>query len=214
MEYEAGAGTIWRRYLLDNLIGHNAASDIIKMFDSDSDLGCVFPNYDEYVAKIIVSNQIPPIGEFGEQKMIEELMQKMGIDRLFSRDDMLYSCGTMLWYRPNAMKPLFDLKLTTEDFPPEPIINGGTIAHAIERVPGLVTMSQHYTVKIYNEMQPQMLDPLAMLPPPASAAVAVPTGIPFRTWKGHPIKWYIKKIAKSIFPYGVIRLWQRIYYKF
>lgn len=214
VEYEAGAGTTWRRYLLDNLIGHNAASDIIKMFDSDSDLGCVFPNYDEYVAKIIVSNQIPPIGEFGEQKMIEELMQKMGIDRLFSRDDMLYSCGTMLWYRPNAMKPLFDLKLTTEDFPPEPIINGGTIAHAIERVPGLVTMSQHYTVKIYNEMQPQMLDPLAMLPPPASAAVAVPTGIPFRTWKGHPIKWYIKKIAKSIFPYGVIRLWQRIYYKF
>ena len=35
-----------------------------------------------------------------------------------------------------------------------------------------------------------------------------------RTRKGQIYKWYVKKNIKSIFPYGVNRIWQRIRYHF
>ena len=40
----------------------------------------------------------------------------------------------MFWARPAALRPIRDLSLTIEDFPPEDGQNAGTIAHTIERV--------------------------------------------------------------------------------
>lgn len=215
VEYNDEVGTKWRRYLLDNLISHNAAADIIEMFEKNADIGCIFPRYYDYITNICVSNGIPLVGEFGEQKMIERLMCDMHINRPFSRDDLLYSCGQMLWYRPKAMQPLFDLKLTMEDFPEEPVPNGGTIAHAIERMPGIICESQGYRSVIFNEVQPiTKQDVPSMLPAPGPTPTFAPAGIPFRTWSGHPLKWYIKKFFKSLFPYGLVRVWQRIRYKY
>ena len=68
----------------------------------------------------------------------------------YSRANMLFSEGTMFWYRPDALKPLFDLNLQYEDFPEEPIGVGGTIPHAIERLPGFVVQNNGYEQKIYN----------------------------------------------------------------
>lgn len=35
-----------------------------------------------------------------------------------------------------------------------------------------------------------------------------------RSWRGHSIAWYIKKCVKSLVPYGVLRVWQRLRYGF
>ena len=56
--------------------------------------------------------------------------------------------GTMFWYRPEALKPLFDLNLTEQDFPEEPLPVDGTIAHAIERLPVYIAWSQGYDFRI------------------------------------------------------------------
>lgn len=42
--------------------------------------------------------------------------------------------GTMFWFRPAAMKPLYDQDWEYEDFPPEPNGIDGTLLHAIERI--------------------------------------------------------------------------------
>jgi predicted HAD superfamily hydrolase/2-polyprenyl-3-methyl-5-hydroxy-6-metoxy-1,4-benzoquinol methylase len=44
-----------------------------------------------------------------------------------------YPVGSMVWARTQALKPLFDLNLRSDDFPLEPIPNDGTLCHAIER---------------------------------------------------------------------------------
>ena len=38
--------------------------------------------------------------------------------------------------------------------------------------------------------------------------------VPFRSWRGHRVMWYIKKTLKALIPYGVLRIWQRIRYGF
>lgn len=230
-EYDDGVGDNWRRYLFDNLIECHSAAEIIESFEENEEIGCIFPKYYSYIGNLCTSLNIPLIGEFGEKEMIEALMQKMQINRLFSRDDLLYSCGTMLWYRPDALKLLFDLGLTTESFPEEPIPNGGTIAHAIERMPGLVCSSQGYTTVMYNRPSTSVEISRSPVPVPGiqtgndfnnagnvgNSTQLWPVRVGNRDYinnlRGQKLKWYIKKAIKAIAPYGAIRIWQRVRYK-
>lgn len=53
--------------------------------------------------------------------------------------------GTMFWFRPKAMKPLYDRDWDYEDFPAEPNGVDGTLLHAVERVyPFVVQESGYY----------------------------------------------------------------------
>lgn len=53
--------------------------------------------------------------------------------------------GTMFWFRPKAMKPLYDRNWEYKDFPPEPNKIDGTLLHAIERIyPFVVQQSGYY----------------------------------------------------------------------
>lgn len=55
----------------------------------------------------------------------------------FSLDDDItidFPEGFMFWARGNALQEFLKLPLTYNDFPPEPIGNDGTIAHALERL--------------------------------------------------------------------------------
>lgn len=53
--------------------------------------------------------------------------------------------GTMFWFRPAAMKPLYDRNWEYEDFPEEPNKIDGTLLHAIERIyPFIAQQSGYY----------------------------------------------------------------------
>lgn len=53
--------------------------------------------------------------------------------------------GTMFWFRPEAMKPLYAKDWEYEDFPPEPNKIDGTLLHAIERIyPFIVQEAGYY----------------------------------------------------------------------
>lgn len=52
--------------------------------------------------------------------------------------------GTMFWFRPKALKILFDQGWKYEDFPKEPNGMDGSLLHAIERVYGLVVQHEGY----------------------------------------------------------------------
>ena len=62
------------------------------------------------------------------KQIFEELVRKMTLQSYeVLRSDMFYSVGTMFWYRPNALQALFDLNLTIDDFPEEPLGLDGTL---------------------------------------------------------------------------------------
>ena len=143
-------GQQWRQYLLKNLIQKDIVWDIINIFNNDESVGCVFPEIFTPLKQFCINNNIDQQGEFNERAIIQDLLSKMGFEHTFVKSDLFFSEGTMLWYRPKALKKLFDLNLTYNSFPQEPIGVGGTIAHAIERLPALVCGLDGYKPVCYS----------------------------------------------------------------
>lgn len=62
----------------------------------------------------------------------------------------------MFWYRPAALQPLFNLKLSAVDIPTEPIPPDGTILHAIERIMVYVAWNEGYDYRIMVPQTPNI----------------------------------------------------------
>lgn len=52
--------------------------------------------------------------------------------------------GTMFWFRPKAMKKLFDVNWQYDDFPQEPNNCDGTLLHAVERIYSYVVQEERF----------------------------------------------------------------------
>lgn len=143
-------GIGWRRYLYDNLIDAEAIKNIIDILEKDTQIGIIFPRVYKPLKEVCIKNKVIQEGEFNEIEMINNLIGKMGFERTYCYNTLIFSEGTMFWYNPKALKSLFDLNLTFEDFPEEPIGVGGTIAHAIERMPVYVCQESGYKCQVYN----------------------------------------------------------------
>jgi lipopolysaccharide biosynthesis protein len=134
LEGDRQMGERWRVFLWDNLsCCHAPMIDfILARFARDETLGIVFP-------------EDPNLVSWGENREIaERLMARMGLPALLPTH-FDFPVGTMFWARPRALKPLFDLALTWNDYPPEPVPYDGTILHAIERLLPFVVRSGGYT---------------------------------------------------------------------
>lgn len=57
-----------------------------------------------------------------------------------------FPVGTMFWCRPMASRPLFELGLSWDDYPPEPLPIDGTILHAIERLLPFIAQHEGYRI--------------------------------------------------------------------
>jgi glycosyltransferase involved in cell wall biosynthesis len=128
-------GDRWREFLWQNLLGerHAMMDVIVARMAADPTLGLVFPddphlcdwrenreNAQALAARMGMTGPLPPFFDF--------------------------PIGTMFWARSAALKPLFDLKLARDDYPPEPIPYDGTILHAIERLLPFVAQHAGYRV--------------------------------------------------------------------
>lgn len=78
-----------------------------------------------------------------------KLLDKMNINFTLDSNNLIFPAGSMFWYKPDALKSLFLLNLTHDDFPKEPISESGTIMHAIERLFGIVAEYNGYKIKCY-----------------------------------------------------------------
>lgn len=74
-----------------------------------------------------------------------DLMKQLGCQApLDEKKEPITPLGTMFWFRPEALRPLYAKNWEYSDFPPEPNNTDGTILHAVERAYGYVTQSQGY----------------------------------------------------------------------
>lgn len=142
-------GNRWRHYLFDNLISKESASAILNLLNADEKLGCVFPPPFPELKNDWIEHNVDPFGLFGEKDIAISLLKKMDINIPYVRSKLIFSMGTMLWYRPKALKQLFSYPLHMFDFKQEPIGVGGTIGHAIERMIGHICTYNGYKAKMF-----------------------------------------------------------------
>jgi FMN phosphatase YigB (HAD superfamily) len=143
---DIGYGDKWRNYLLDNLLNKNVLINILNLFVNEKDLGIVFPPMYKDVYNGLTSVGDPP---FQELELVNKFLFEIELPKINNCNKILFSAGTMFWYRPIALKKLFYEKLTYNDFQEEPIGINGTLAHAIERLPSYVAKEAGYNTKVY-----------------------------------------------------------------
>ena len=135
----------------DNLLASkDYVKNIINTFEENERLGLLCPpppNHADY---------FPTLGYFDWGMNYENtlnLKNKLGMKvKIDWRKEPISPLGTMFWFRPKALKFLFDVDWEYEDFPTEPNGIDGTLLHAIERLYSYVVQeSGYYPAWIMND---------------------------------------------------------------
>jgi FMN phosphatase YigB (HAD superfamily) len=131
----------WRRYLMDALLGSaDRVSWILGMFQAMPRLGMVYP--ESFVSMPLWAHtwlsNASPARELG-------IRLGIGIDPDAYLD---YPAGSMFWARIDALRPLYDLKLSLDVFPEERGQTDGTMQHVVERMLGLIVRHEDMVVGI------------------------------------------------------------------
>jgi len=117
----------WRAYLLNNLLGSKKyIKEIINILKTNKKIGVVYPE------SYYVVNEVNKIDPWRSNwKNCKVLAQRMGVNL---NKDIEYPAGSMFWFRPKALKPLFNLDLKYSDFEEGGGKTDGMLAHAVERL--------------------------------------------------------------------------------
>ena len=118
-------GEGWRHHLFGDLIGDAIrVRSIVNAFISDPELGVLIPPYwKELLAWLGIGANYEPM---------RRLLTRLGIDH-DPGQEIDYPAGSMFWFRPEALSPLFELNLQWSDFGEPTTQNDGTLAHGVER---------------------------------------------------------------------------------
>lgn len=130
-EYPYWVGDSWRNELYQMLI--QSADNILANLESNDNLGLVIadiPSFFRYTKIVDPWNE----NRFADDMNV--LWQRMNMTRQldFSQmDTFIMSYGTFIWFKKDTLQPLFDLELSEDEIPLEPIPQH-TILHSIERI--------------------------------------------------------------------------------
>lgn len=129
----ADTAATWREFLLANLLGNQQrpmADRILAELQADSSLGLVFPD------------DPGCLGWTDNRPHAEALATRLGLPALPAAIN--FPVGTMFWARRGALSSLYNLGLSWDDYPEEPLGYDGTMLHAIERLlPQICLASGH-----------------------------------------------------------------------
>lgn len=144
-EYPYWVGDSWRDELFTMMF--EAGDTIIAELDKREELGLVIadiPSFFRYT-KIV-----DPVNENRFATGMNDLWSQMNLDRQIDFDKLstfIMSYGTFIWFKYDALKPLFDLGLTDADIPAEPLPQH-TILHSIERILVYLAWARGYDYRI------------------------------------------------------------------
>lgn len=144
-ETDFWAGESWRKELIAMLV--RPANHILSNLAQKEDLGLVIadiPTFFRYNKIVDAWNEHLIAPE------MNQLWQQMGLKKTIDFNTFhtfVMSYGTFVWFQYDALKPLFDLNLTDEDVPKEPLPQN-SILHAIERLLIYIAWNEHYDFRI------------------------------------------------------------------
>jgi lipopolysaccharide biosynthesis protein len=121
-------GDLWRRRLLFDLLGApGAANAAVDRFERDPSIGMIGPR----AFRLPNESYSEDLSWSANRGMTLKIAEHMGLPAHKFRLD--FFGGTMFWVRPEALKPLRDLRLAA-DIPDERGLVDGDLPHALERV--------------------------------------------------------------------------------
>ena len=100
-----------------------------------------------------------PVLAGGNKAINRELIKRVGLPEETSLE-FPFVASTMFWARPDIFKPLIQADFHADEFPAEPLPADSTLAHALERFFGLLTVQQGYRIKavdsngVFSEPEP------------------------------------------------------------
>lgn len=138
--YSIGEGFAHKCF--ENILGSSdVVNNIINHFEQDSHAGLLAPtppNHADYFGPY----SFPWGPNFaGTKKLLKQLGLKVPLDVM---KPAIAPLGTMFWFKPQALRQLFEKDWKYTDFPPEPNKNDGTFLHFVERAYGYVPQANGY----------------------------------------------------------------------
>jgi lipopolysaccharide biosynthesis protein len=131
-------GDEWRSHMFDGLLGTDTLNDATNVsLMADPDIGVIGGSG-------TVSALSDIVVRINNEALLEAFAERFNVELDWSQE--LFIAGTMFWFRPRALKPLFDAEMTEEDFGIEFGRIDGTPAHAMERFIGIIARHQGYKV--------------------------------------------------------------------
>ncbi len=133
-----------------NLLGtSDLVCNVVDLFNKNPNLGLLCPpppNHADYYSTLGCEWGI---SFEATKKLAEELELKTPIQQ---HKEPVAPLGTMFWFRPEALKKLFDYGWEYGDFPEEPNANDGTLLHAIERIyPAVAQDAGYYSAWVLSD---------------------------------------------------------------
>lgn len=136
-------GDEFKKRCYSNIIGNkNVINNVIELFENNKRLG-------------MISSPPPYHGEYyhllggawsGNYSKVKELSEKLNLHVDISGNrPPVAPYGTCFWFRPDALKIIFDYGFKYDDFPEEPLEKiDNTILHAIERILAFVAQEDGF----------------------------------------------------------------------
>lgn len=144
-EYPYWVGDSWRNELFEMLI--KPANGILSEMSNNDSIGLVIadiPSFFRYTKIVDPWNE----NRFADD--MNKLWERMNLGREidFTKiDTFIMSYGTFIWFKYDALKPLFDLDIKDEEIPAEPLPQH-TILHSIERILMYIAWAKGYDYRV------------------------------------------------------------------
>ena len=136
------SGKLWRKDLYTKLLKEKAIKQALNILNKDHSVGLIGPR-----------GHIVPMNLYygANAKRIKNLSNVMGIESS-QLPGLNFSAGSMFYARRQALMPLLNLGLLTENFEQEQGQKDGTVAHAVERVFAISTLAANLKLvdTLYN----------------------------------------------------------------
>jgi rhamnosyltransferase len=138
----AGRANMFKRHMFENLLNSEGfTTNVLDMFHDNPDVGVAVPP--------LVHIAYPTMGHvwFVNRAKADELARLLDLRVPFDPDTPVGAFGTMFWFRPKAIRKLFDHPWKWTDFSAEPHHVDGSIAHVLERLICYVAQDARYTTR-------------------------------------------------------------------
>jgi rhamnosyltransferase len=139
-QIEGGRGLLFKRHMLENIAGSEAlVNGVLHMFASQPWTGIAVPP--------VVHISFPTMGKawFANKPRAIKVAEMLDISVKFDANTPVAAYGTMFWFRPKALRKLFEHPWAWNDFNAEPNHTDGGLAHVLERLITYCAQDRGYT---------------------------------------------------------------------
>jgi lipopolysaccharide biosynthesis protein len=125
----AARARFFKQHMQENLLNSAGyVANLLDMFADNPSIGVVVPP--------IIHRGYSTLGHswFTNRQKVGEIIDRLRLKVRLDPDTPVAAYGGMYWFRPRALRKLFEYPWRWEDFEPEPNYGDGDLPHAMERV--------------------------------------------------------------------------------